>query len=208
MGIAGGALVLSMGLGACQVASPVTTELVYNPGEGVMVNLDGFAVRDLQIISQGYGAPGLVSGLAANNGTDAASITVTVVQGGVPLTPPELVTPATHDEEWPPALAVDADTEGDPVPVLTQEDVALVDQQNSEFELTAEIPAGEALQFSEGEAEAIPGILTSGGSLVTLELTSSSGDSEVVDVPVVYPEPDGPFADYDPGPSPFAAPAE
>lgn len=205
LGITGAALTMAAGLGACQVASPVTTELIYNPGEGVLVNIEDIAIRDLQVISQGFGAPGQITGLVANGGEESTAVAITVVSAGEPIAPPEQVTPSTHEDGWPPALSVDSEDDEQPIPMLTAEDVETINLANAEFEIAADVPPSDATQLADDDAEPIPGIVTSGGSLITLEITTSTGASETVVVPVVYPQPGGPFADYDPGPSPYAA---
>lgn len=87
--VVGLALAASLGLGACQMTSPVTTDLAYDPADGVSVDAGDLAVRDLLVVSEGGGAPGVVSGLVVNNGTQEAQVTVIVIADGqmTPLSP-------------------------------------------------------------------------------------------------------------------------
>lgn len=184
--------------------SPTATEFIYNPGEGVMLTIDDIAVRDLLVISQGYGAPGIISGLVVNTGTETGSVMISVVDAGAPIEPPEPVVPSSHTEYWPPALAVDADSSGQPIPVITAEDIDAINAMNAQFALSVDVaPDGALRLLSEGDAATVPAVATSGGSLMTLQVTTGSGVSENVVVPVVYPQEGSPFADFDPGPSPL-----
>lgn len=85
------ALMVATGLGACQVASPITTDLIYDPADGVSVDVGAVAVRDLLVVSEGDGAAGVVSGLVVNNHREPVVVTLTESAG--PLSPTVEVPP-------------------------------------------------------------------------------------------------------------------
>lgn len=76
------ALAAALTLSACQISSPVTTDMVYDPADGVSVDAGDIAVRDLLVVSEGAGAPGVVSGLVVNDGDEAAEVTLTIAVEG------------------------------------------------------------------------------------------------------------------------------
>lgn len=92
---AGLALVAALSLSACQISSPVTTDMNYDPADGVSVDAGDVAVRDLLVVSEGNGAAGVVSGLVVNNATEPTEVTLAVNTGGqmTPLTPTVSVAP-------------------------------------------------------------------------------------------------------------------
>ncbi|WP_114905663.1 hypothetical protein [Ornithinimicrobium murale] len=92
---AGFALVAALSLSACQISSPVTTDMNYDPADGVSVDAGDIAVRDLLVVSEGGGAAGVVSGLVVNNATEPADVTLTIDSGGqaVALNPTVTVAP-------------------------------------------------------------------------------------------------------------------
>lgn len=75
---AGLALAAALSLSACQISSPVTTDMNYDPADGVSVDAGDVAVRDLLVVSEGNGAAGVVSGLVVNNGTEPTEVTLAV----------------------------------------------------------------------------------------------------------------------------------
>src|SRR5699024_8640719 len=87
--VVGLASAASRGRGACAMTSPVTTDLAYDPADGVSVDAGDLAVRDLLVVSEGGGAPGVVSGLVVNSGTEEAQVTLVVSADGqmTPLSP-------------------------------------------------------------------------------------------------------------------------
>lgn len=89
LAVAGFALTAALGLSACQMTSPVTTDMIYDPADGVSVNVGDIAVRDLLIVSEGDGAPGIVSGLVVNNSAEPTDVTLVVSADGraTPLSP-------------------------------------------------------------------------------------------------------------------------
>lgn len=79
---AGLALAAALSLSACQITSPVTTDMNYDPADGVSVDAGDVAVRDLLVVSEGHGAAGVVSGLVVNNSGESTEVTVAVNNGG------------------------------------------------------------------------------------------------------------------------------
>ncbi|MCK0110792.1 hypothetical protein MWU75_01365 [Ornithinimicrobium sp. F0845] len=92
---AGLALAAALTLSACQMSSPVTTDMGYDPADGVSVDAGAMAVRDLLVVSEGDGAPGVVSGQVVNNTGEAADVTISAVVDGqmVALQPTVTVEP-------------------------------------------------------------------------------------------------------------------
>ncbi len=76
--IAGATLLAALTLGACQITSPVTTDLSYDAADGVSVDAGDVLVRDLAVVSEGSGAPGTLIGLAVNQGQEPVTLTLTV----------------------------------------------------------------------------------------------------------------------------------
>lgn len=89
LAIAGFALTAALGLSACQMTSPVTTDMIYDPADGVSVNVGDVAVRDLLVVSEGNGAPGVVSGLVVNDSSEPTEVTLLISADGqaMPLAP-------------------------------------------------------------------------------------------------------------------------
>ena len=73
--IAAAVLVLS----GCQVASPIQTNVPYQPADGVAVDLGDVQIRDLVVVTDAKGGVGTLSGLVVNRGT--APVTVTFAAG-------------------------------------------------------------------------------------------------------------------------------
>ncbi|QDO87646.1 hypothetical protein FNH13_04245 [Ornithinimicrobium ciconiae] len=76
------ALAAALTLSACQISSPVTTDMGYDPADGVSVDAGDIAVRDLLVVSEGAGAPGVVSGLVVNNAEEPAEVTLSIAVDG------------------------------------------------------------------------------------------------------------------------------
>lgn len=74
---AGAALVLS----GCQVASPIVTDYEYDPAEGFSVDADSVVIRNAVVVSEGNGAPGVLSGQLVNRTNEPVVVQVTA---GVP----------------------------------------------------------------------------------------------------------------------------
>lgn len=109
------AAIAVMGLSACSVNSPATTMLRYAPADGIELDGESLDVRDLLIISQGDGAPGVVLGSVANRTSEP--LTITVSAAGSELSPQVEIAPGS-------VARLDGTTEdgsGDPVtiPALT-----------------------------------------------------------------------------------------
>lgn len=82
-----------MGLSACSLTSPAATLLRYAPADGIELDGDAIDVRDLLVVSQGDGAPGVVLGSVFNQSTEP--ITLTVRAGGTALSPQLEVAPGS-----------------------------------------------------------------------------------------------------------------
>ncbi len=82
-------LAAAYGLTACQVASPITTDLPYDPAEGVSVQTERMELLDLVIISEGEDTPGVISGYVVNLSDEPLSVDLALeVDGGrTPLSP-------------------------------------------------------------------------------------------------------------------------
>jgi len=93
--VAVSALALATGLGACQLMSPITTQLQYDPADGVGVDLEDIVIRDLLIVSEGEGASGTLSGLVVNKGTEEVSLTIQTDDSDGPLEPEVTMGPGT-----------------------------------------------------------------------------------------------------------------
>jgi hypothetical protein len=68
--VAGAALVLS----GCQTQSPIQTDEVYMPADGVGVVLGPVQVRDLVVVSGGKDKPGTLSGAVSNSSGESQRI--------------------------------------------------------------------------------------------------------------------------------------
>ena len=78
-------------LSGCSVNSPAATTLTYAPADGVQADGTEIGVRDLLVVSQGNGAPAVVSG-AVLNLTDEP-VTVAITAAGTSLSPEVTVEP-------------------------------------------------------------------------------------------------------------------
>ena len=87
------AAVGALALSGCQVTNPTTTMERYAPADGVELDGEALDVRDLLIVSQGDGAPAVVSGSLINSGTEPLTVTVTV--NGEELSPEVTVEPGS-----------------------------------------------------------------------------------------------------------------
>ena len=85
------AAVGAVALSGCSTTNPTTTLLRYAPSDGVEMDGESIDVRNLLVVSQGDGAPGVVSGSVVNSGTESATLTVTV--DGQEATPEVTVEP-------------------------------------------------------------------------------------------------------------------
>lgn len=65
---------MALGLSACQVNSPVTTDLDYAASDGINMQVGEVSVDGLAIVSAGSGAAGILTGAAVNAGDEAVTI--------------------------------------------------------------------------------------------------------------------------------------
>ena len=95
-GLAVATLATAFGVSSCQVASPITTDLPYDPADGVSVETDDMEVLDLVIISEANGAPGVVSGYVVNTSGEPLTVNIALEAEGerTDLMPPVEVDPS------------------------------------------------------------------------------------------------------------------
>ncbi|WP_153396146.1 hypothetical protein [Ornithinicoccus halotolerans] len=68
--------VLGIGLGGCQLTSPMTTDMSYDPADGVSAAVGSVTVSNLLVVAESEGGPGRVSGLASNAGAEPVTVTI------------------------------------------------------------------------------------------------------------------------------------
>lgn len=78
-GIAG---VATLALAGCQWTSPVTTEMSYDPADGVSGQVGDLQLHNVLVISDAKGGPGNVVGLASNSGAQPLQISVSTLEAG------------------------------------------------------------------------------------------------------------------------------
>lgn len=92
---AAGALVATAAVSGCSYLSPASTELEYNPADGVSATVGDVIGRNLVVVG-GKGTEGLVSGALINEGNSASTVTITSANQPQPVTvnvpPGQLVT--------------------------------------------------------------------------------------------------------------------
>jgi len=64
----------AVALSACQTQSPIQTNVMYNPADGVPVDLGAVQIRDLVVVGSGKDKPGVLSAAVNNNGAEAQQI--------------------------------------------------------------------------------------------------------------------------------------
>lgn len=69
-------LALAVGLAGCQLTSPLTTQLAYDPADGVSVQLGEVTVRDLLVVAGAKGGPGTLSGFVVNSGDEDVTVSI------------------------------------------------------------------------------------------------------------------------------------
>lgn len=74
LGVAALTLAATCTLSACQITSPITTDLDYDPADGVSVETEFVEVLDLIVISEGKGAPGVLTGYAVNSSDEPLTV--------------------------------------------------------------------------------------------------------------------------------------
>ncbi len=81
---------MALGLSACQVASPVTTDLSYDPADGLSLQVGEVEILDALVVSTGQGEPGVMAGYAVNRASEPAVLEISLETedgASVPLTP-------------------------------------------------------------------------------------------------------------------------
>ncbi|MGB3829690.1 MAG: hypothetical protein WA962_13030 [Ornithinimicrobium sp.] len=76
------ALAAAFALSACQLNSPVQTNDPYDPADGVSAETDDMEVLDLVVISEGNGAPGVISGYVVNTSSEPLTVQVALEADG------------------------------------------------------------------------------------------------------------------------------
>jgi hypothetical protein len=71
-------------LSGCQVMSPIQTNVSYQPGDGVAVDLGEVQIRDLVVVSRAKGEVGTLSGMVVNQGATRVTITFATGADGAP----------------------------------------------------------------------------------------------------------------------------
>jgi len=154
------ALASPLVLSGCFVLSPVTTDNSYDPAEGVDLETEGLQIENLLVISEGEGAPGVISGYAVN----------TAIPGRQPTEPSEqddiMIQVALQEG----GQSIDA---GSKV-TLTPAKAKRLDGRNDDGEFKDPMTVSE-----------VP-VLT--GSMTTLRVTTSAGEAVSAKVPVLPPE--------------------
>lgn len=84
----------AVALTGCSLNSPATTLLRYAPADGVEIDGQGLDVRDLLVVSQGNGAPAVVSGSLVNQTSEP--MTVSITANGEALSQEVTVDPHGH----------------------------------------------------------------------------------------------------------------
>jgi hypothetical protein len=154
------ALAGPLALSGCFVLSPVTTDNTYDPAEGVSVETEGLQIENLLVVSEGEGAPGVISGYAVN----------TAIPGRQPTEPAEKddisIQVALEEGEE----SIDADSKV----TLTPAKAKRLDGRNDDGDFKDPLTVPE-----------VP-VLT--GSMTTLRVTTSGGEAVSAKVPVLPPE--------------------
>ena len=74
-------------LSGCQVASPIQTNVPYQPADGVAVDLGDVQIRDLVVVSGAKGEVGTLSGMVVNQGASRVTITFATGDSADPFVP-------------------------------------------------------------------------------------------------------------------------
>ncbi|MGB5952339.1 MAG: hypothetical protein WBG57_07470 [Ornithinimicrobium sp.] len=75
-------LAATCSLSACQITSPITTDLDYDPADGVSVETELIEVLDLMVISPGQGEPGILTGYVVNSGEEPITVNFALEHDG------------------------------------------------------------------------------------------------------------------------------
>ncbi|MGL5817306.1 MAG: hypothetical protein ACRCYR_07070 [Phycicoccus sp.] len=73
-------------LAGCAAFSPVQTTRNYIPADGVPLSVPGLDLRNLAVVAEAEGRPGVLVGQAVNDTADAVDVTFSVGEGGTPVT--------------------------------------------------------------------------------------------------------------------------
>lgn len=79
------ALGAAIALAGCQTQSPIQTDVPYQPADGVAVDLGSVQIRNLVVVADAKGGPGVLSGYVVNRGGSSERITI-ASEGGAPVT--------------------------------------------------------------------------------------------------------------------------
>lgn len=71
-------------LSGCAIFSPMATENMYNPGDGLPVGFGEVEVRDIILVGTEEGAPAVISAYVVNNSDEAQTVAFTA-EGGTPV---------------------------------------------------------------------------------------------------------------------------
>ena len=71
----------ALALTGCQTQSPIQTDEVYMPADGVGVELGSIEVRDLVVVGTGRDKPGVISGALSNTSSETARVGFALADG-------------------------------------------------------------------------------------------------------------------------------
>ena len=81
-------LALPAVLAGCAVFSPMATENIYNPGDGINADLGAVTIRDLLVVGSGEDEPATIVGYVINNSDNEVTVTFTGGSGPASVTIP------------------------------------------------------------------------------------------------------------------------
>ncbi|WP_146364236.1 hypothetical protein [Arthrobacter yangruifuii] len=82
---AAGVIALAMlGSAGCSAVNEQATTIEYSPSDGIVENAGDLQLRNILVVSNGFGEPGRLIGTVINDGDSTQEFTLTV--GGAPLT--------------------------------------------------------------------------------------------------------------------------
>lgn len=79
------ALTLTTVLSGCAIFSPMSTELPYNPGDGVAVSLGEVQIRDIVVVASAQGEPATIAAYVVNRSAEDVTVSF-ATEGGEPAT--------------------------------------------------------------------------------------------------------------------------
>lgn len=71
-------------LGGCAVFSPVQTDYVYQPADGINASFGDLDLRGVLVVADAEGGPGSVVGQLVNNGTESVDVSIGTADGPAP----------------------------------------------------------------------------------------------------------------------------